>query len=133
LTQFDPAFEDVRQQLLDVRAGRSSAAAHGDVVEERQQRCRHRLFLGKTDAADCATRTRDIESCAHRLFEADALEDGVDAEAAGELAHALNASSPRSLTTSVAAQMLPEVVAGDHKDVRLAGIHGPPPWPVAVR
>ena len=65
-------------------------AAHGDVVVERRPRRRHRLVLGNTNAADCATRTRDIESCAHRLFEADALEDGVDAEAVSERAHALD-------------------------------------------
>jgi hypothetical protein len=46
--------------------------------------------VGNTNAADCATWTRDAESREHRLFEADALEDGVDAKAVGELAHALD-------------------------------------------
>src|SRR5207302_5100417 len=50
----------------------------------------HRLVLRDADAADCAARTRDAERRAHRLLEADALEDGVDAEAVGEFAHALN-------------------------------------------
>jgi hypothetical protein len=63
---FDPAFEDVRQKLVDVRAGRSRTAAHGDVVEARQQRCGNRLFLGKTDAADCATRTGDAAPLSDR-------------------------------------------------------------------
>ena len=46
--------------------------------------------MGNTNAADCTTWTRDAESREHRLFEADALEDGVDAKAVGELAHALD-------------------------------------------
>jgi hypothetical protein len=46
--------------------------------------------MRNADATDCATRTRDADSRAHRLFEADALEDRVDAETAGDLAHALH-------------------------------------------
>jgi hypothetical protein len=46
--------------------------------------------VGNTNAADCTTWTRDAESREHRLFEADSLEDGVDAKAVGELAHALD-------------------------------------------
>ena len=34
---FDPVFKDVRQKLVDVRAGRLRPAAHGDVVVERRQ------------------------------------------------------------------------------------------------
>src|SRR2546428_12225422 len=89
-TRFDLAFEDVRQQLLDVRAGWRGSAAHGDVVIECRPRRGHRLVLGNTNAAHYATRTGDAERRAHRLLESDALEDGVDAEAVGELAHALN-------------------------------------------
>jgi|SRR5687767_151893 hypothetical protein len=65
---FDPAFEDIRQKLVDVRAGRSRTAAHGDVVEEGRQRCWNRLFLGKTDATDCATRTGDAAPLSDRSF-----------------------------------------------------------------
>src|SRR5215216_1648116 len=42
------------------------------------------------DAAGRAARTRDADGRGHRLTVADALEDGVGAEAAGELAHALD-------------------------------------------
>jgi hypothetical protein len=49
---FDPAFEDVRQQLLDVRAGRGRAAADSDVVEERLDRGWDLLMLRNTDATD---------------------------------------------------------------------------------
>src|SRR5215208_5033956 len=86
----DPALEDVRQELLDVRAYRGGPAAHGDVTEERRQRGGHRLVLGDADAADRAARTRDADGRGHRLTVADALEDGVGAEAPGELAHALD-------------------------------------------
>src|SRR5207245_9879120 len=73
-----------------VRAGWRGSAAHGDVVIECRPRRGHRLVLGNTNAAHCATRTRDAERRAHRLLESNALEDGVDAEAVGELVHALN-------------------------------------------
>jgi hypothetical protein len=86
----DPAFEDVRRQFLDVGAGGGRTAADRDVVEERRQRGRNRLLLGKADAADCATRTDDPESSDRRLFVTDALEHGVRAEAVGELADALD-------------------------------------------
>jgi hypothetical protein len=58
-TRLDPAFEDIWQKLLDVRAYRGGSAAHGDVVVEPRQRCRNRLVLGNTNAADSATRTGD--------------------------------------------------------------------------
>ena len=51
---------------------------------------RNRLLLRDADAADGATRTGDLESRDGRLFEPDALEDRVRAEAAGELADALD-------------------------------------------
>ncbi len=65
-------------------------AAHGDVVVERRTRGGHCLVLGDTDPADCATRAGDAERREHRLCEADALEDGVDVEAVGEFAQALD-------------------------------------------
>src|SRR5947209_12669632 len=89
-TRFDQAFEDVREELLDVRAARCGSAADGDVIVECRLRRRQRLVLGDADAADCASRTGDAESRPHRLLESDAFEDSVNAEAAGELAHALN-------------------------------------------
>ena len=89
-TGFDPAFDNIRHKLLNVRSDRGGSTAHGDVVVERRLRRRHRLALGNADAAHCATRTRDADCGEHRLFEADALQDRVDAESAGDLAHALN-------------------------------------------
>src|SRR5207253_3973890 len=89
-TGLDPAFEDVRQELLDVRAHRSGAAAHADVVVERGLRGGHRRVLRHSHSADRAARPRDLDRRQLRLLEADALEGGVDAEAVGELAHALD-------------------------------------------
>src|SRR5207253_7428407 len=85
--RFDPAVEDVREQLLDVRADRGGAAADREVVVERRLRGGDRLVMGDTDAADGATRTGNADRGEHRLVGADTLEHGVDAEAAGQLAH----------------------------------------------
>src|SRR5437870_6104311 len=87
---FDPSFEDVRQQLVDVRTGGSGTATDGDVVEKGRQRRRNRLLLGKADAADGAARTDDTESGDGRLLVADALEHGMGAEAVRKLADALD-------------------------------------------
>src|SRR5207244_7847870 len=87
---FDAAFEDVRQELLEVRADRGGAAAHADVVEEGRPRGGHRLVLWDADAADCATGPSNLDCRELRLLEADALEDGVDAVVVCELAHALD-------------------------------------------
>src|SRR5439155_262580 len=85
---FDLALEDVREQLLDVRADRGRSAADGDVVVERRFRAGDRLVVGDTHAPHGATRTGDADRGAHGLVGADALDDGVDAEAAGQRAHA---------------------------------------------
>lgn len=78
------------KKLVDVRADRRGPAAHGDVVVEGRLRSGHGLALGNANAAHRAMRTRDTDRGEHRLFEADAFEHGVNAIAAGELAHALN-------------------------------------------
>jgi len=46
--------------------------------------------VGGADAAHGATRTGDADRGEHGLVRADALEDGVDAKATGQLAHALD-------------------------------------------
>src|SRR5439155_24295808 len=56
-TRSDPAVEDIRQQLLDVRADRGGSAAHGDVVVERRPRRGHRLAWGNTTAPTAPPRT----------------------------------------------------------------------------
>ena len=117
----DAAFEHVRQQLLDVGAGRRGAAADGDVVEERLdgvgtpraaagRRGRRRRRGGRCRApstVDCVV--------------ADALEHRVRAQAAGQLATRSTASSPRSLTMSVApnsrAERDPVRVAAEEDDL----------------
>ena len=48
------------------------------------------VVLGNADASDGAAGARDAERRAHRLAVADALENGVGAEPAGELTHALD-------------------------------------------
>src|SRR5205807_1771379 len=58
-----------------------------NVVVERRSRRWHRLVLGNPNATDCATWTGNAECRAFRLLKADALEDGVDSEAVGEIAH----------------------------------------------
>jgi hypothetical protein len=47
----NPALEDVRQKLFDVRADRGGSAAHRDVVVECRPRRPHRLVLGNAGAA----------------------------------------------------------------------------------
>src|SRR5207253_3804602 len=89
-TRLDPPLQDVRQQLLDVRASRSGAAADRDVVEERLRRRRDLLVLRNTDAADRATRPGDAERRRHRQVMADALQHRVRAEAVRQLADALD-------------------------------------------
>src|SRR5215204_4026349 len=83
-TRLDPALEDVRQEILDVRAYRGGPAAHGDVAEERRQRGGDRLVLGYAHPADRAAQTGDAHGRLHRLSVTDALENGVDPEAAGD-------------------------------------------------
>src|SRR3954468_4130272 len=86
----DPALEDVREQLLDVRARRRRAAGDADVLPERDV-ARDRVLLRDADAADGAARARDLERRDHRLLEPDALEDGMRPVAAGQLPDVLDA------------------------------------------
>ena len=82
------AVEDVGQQFLDVGAGRSDAAGEGDVAEEHR-----RSPAGTSGYCGAPTRltvppartTPNAVSIAGR--EADALQHGVGAVAAGQLAH----------------------------------------------
>src|SRR5207247_2900466 len=87
---FDASLEDVRHQLLDVGACRGGAAADRDVVVERLVCRGDFLVLRHSDATDGAARPDDADSRLHREVVADALEGGLDAETAGQLAHALD-------------------------------------------
>src|SRR5260221_14446786 len=87
--RLNPAFEDIRQQLLNVRAGRGRSAAHGEVVVECWLRCRDCLVVRHTNAAYCTTWTSDAHCGVYRLLSADTLKDGVNAKTLGEIAHAL--------------------------------------------
>src|SRR5258708_19071448 len=89
-TGLDPAFQYVREQFWEGRAGRGGSAAHRDVVIERRPRRGHGLVLGNTHAADRATWTGDAERGTFRLLEAHALKDRVDAVTVGKFAYALN-------------------------------------------
>src|SRR5437763_1184201 len=64
------------------------AAAYRDVLEEGRERGGDRLVVGHADAADGAARAGDADGGRHGLVGADALEDRVRAEAAGQLHHA---------------------------------------------
>src|SRR5438093_8929829 len=85
----DPPVEDVREQLLDVRPHWRGATTNARVLPEHDARG-HALVLGSANAADGAARASDLERGDDRLLEADTLEDGVRAEAAGQLANALD-------------------------------------------
>src|SRR5204862_257478 len=86
--RLDASFEHVREQLLDVGAHRRRAAADRDVVVERLHRRRELLMLRDTDAPDRAAGADDPERRLDGLVVADALQHGVRAEAAGQVADA---------------------------------------------
>src|SRR5436305_2930199 len=88
--RLDRSIEDVGQQLLDISPGGRGAATDSDVAVEGGLRSGHRLALGYADTADGAARADDFDRGLGRLVAADALEDRVGAETAGELAHLLH-------------------------------------------
>src|SRR5438552_4105769 len=88
--RLDPSLEDVGQQFLDVGAGRGGTAADADVVVERGLRRGELLVLRDADSADGAAGAGDFDRRQLRLLEADALEHGVDAVAAGQFFDALD-------------------------------------------
>jgi len=90
----DLALKHVRQQLLDICADRSGPAANTDIVVEHLLRGGDRLVMRNTDASDGAARPGDAERGVHRMLGADAFEDGIDAEAAGQRAHAFDSLLP---------------------------------------
>ena len=61
---------------------------------ERRLRIRDRRLLRNPDAADGAAGARDAHGRAHRLSVPDALEDGMGAEPAGQLADPLDRGVP---------------------------------------
>src|SRR5207244_4255783 len=86
--RLDLALEHIGKQLLNVRSYRGRPAADREIVVERRLRPGDRLVMGDANAADGATGTGNPNRGTHRFLSADALEDGVDAEAAGQRAHA---------------------------------------------
>ena len=88
--RLDPSLEDVGQQFLDVGADRGGTAADADVVVERRLRSGELLLLRDADPADGAAGSGDSDRRQLRLLEADALEYGVDAVAAGQFFDALD-------------------------------------------
>src|SRR5213078_3538886 len=69
---------------------------------------RRGVVLGDSDAPNCAAGTCDLQRGVESLLESDALEDGVRAEAVGELANALD-RLVAALTNDVSsAELLPE-------------------------
>ena len=86
------ALEDVGQQLLDVGADAAGAAGEGDVAAEQGAEADRRLLvLRHADAADDAAGADDAERLLVGRPVADALEHGVGAVAAGQLADLLDA------------------------------------------
>src|SRR5437667_3104103 len=88
--RLDLALEHIGKQLLNVRSYRGRPAADREIVVKRRLRPGDRLVMGDTNAAHGTTRTGDADRGAHGLLGADALEDGVDAQTPGQLAHALD-------------------------------------------
>src|SRR6266566_7816101 len=74
----------------NVRSYRGRPAPDREIVVERRRRAGDRLVMGDPNAADGATGTGNPKGGTHRFLSADALEDGVDAEAAGQLARAVD-------------------------------------------
>src|SRR5437667_4362882 len=88
--RLDLALEHIGKQLLNVRSYRGWPAADREIVVERRLRGGDRLVMRDADAAHGATGTGNPNRGTHRFLSADALNDGVDAEAAGQRAHALD-------------------------------------------
>src|SRR5437870_10092775 len=86
--RLDLALEHIGKQLLNVRSYRGRPAADREIVVERRLRAGDRLVMGDADAADGTTGTGNPNRGTHRFLSADALEHGMDAEAAGQRAHA---------------------------------------------
>src|SRR5205823_6288507 len=89
-SRLDATLEHVREQLLDVGARRRGAAADRDVVVERLHRRGDLLVLRDTDATDRAAGADDPERRLDGLVVADAFQHRVRADAAGQLADALD-------------------------------------------
>ena len=79
------AVEHVGQQLLDVGAGRGDAAGERDVAQEGPEVGRHVRVLGGADPADRAAGADHGVRGLDRRPQADALQHGVRAVAAGQL------------------------------------------------
>src|SRR5207249_5075188 len=86
--RLDLALEHIGKQLLNVRSYRGRPAADRKIVVESRLRAGDRLVVRDADAAHGPTRTADANGGTHGLVGADALEHRVDAEAAGQRAHA---------------------------------------------
>src|SRR5205823_1927640 len=119
--RLDLAVQDVRHQLLDVRARGRRAAADRDVVRERLDRVRDRLVLWVAHPADGAAGARDPHGRPRRLVVADALEGGIDAEAVRELAHAfdrfVSALADDVASAELPGQRRPGFVAAEDDDL----------------
>src|SRR5207249_6799715 len=76
------------------------------------------LVVGDTHAPHGATRTGDADRGAHGLVGADALDDGVDAEAAGQRAHARD-----GLLATLAHDVRCAELLRDRKSTRLNSSH----------
>src|SRR5919106_6753877 len=86
----DASVDDVREQFLDVRPRGSQPATDRHVMEEGGLRRRDRLFLWGAHSADRAAGAGELDCRLDCLAVADALENGVDAVAVGQLLEALD-------------------------------------------
>src|SRR5205085_10078251 len=89
-TRLDQALENIRQELFDVSARRCDSAGDGNVVEECRLCFRNELDLRNANASDCTASASDAQCCASRLFESNALENGMDTVAVGQLTNFFN-------------------------------------------
>ena len=82
--------QDPVEQVGQVRANRSGAAAPADVAPE-HVRLRNVGYVGDTDPTDHATGTGGLQRLDDGLVGADALQDGVGSDAVRELLDGLDA------------------------------------------
>jgi hypothetical protein len=71
---FDPALEDVGQQVLDVRTDGCGAARHTRVFPERDARG-GRVVLGHANSTNGAAGPHDPKGCLDSLLKPDAFQD----------------------------------------------------------
>src|SRR3954447_3532847 len=109
-TRLNAAFEDVWQQFLDIGAHRRGTAADDDVLVEKRLRGGDGFVMRDANAADRTARAGNTDGCVHSLVGTDAFQHGVNPRPPVRSRTRWMASSPRSLTMSVAPKARPSAM-----------------------